>query len=107
MRANKKQIQKKVNMPHVVLFTLFIFVKKKKSSHIQGPISKKLLPIFAFFRNFCRGSAFGSTMIPGGCLSKKKKFFFSTYLIGVLKKQKKILKKQIEKIFWQFKVEEI
>ena len=79
-------------MPDVVLFTLFIFVKKKKSSHIQGPISKKLLPIFAFFRNFCRGSPFGSTMIPGGCLSKKKKFFFSTYLIGVLKKQKNLKK---------------
>ena len=42
MRANKKQIQKKVNMPAVVLFTLFIFVKKKKKAVIfRAPFQKK------------------------------------------------------------------
>ena len=51
MRANKKQIQKKVNRPKIVLFTLFIFVKKqKKSSHkYSGPHLKKNFCLFLPF----------------------------------------------------------
>ena len=89
MLANKKQIQKKVNSPPVVLFTLFIFVKKKKAALFRAPFQKN----FCLFLPFSEISVVGA---PSGALwyqvgvSRKKKFFFSTYLIGVLKKQKKI-----------------
>ena len=49
MRANKKQIQKKVNMPDVVLFTLFIFVKKKKQAAIfRAPFQKNFCLFLPF-----------------------------------------------------------
>ena len=56
MRANKKQIQKKVNMPDVVLFTLFIFVKKKKAAIFRAPFQKN----FCLFLPFSEISVMGA-----------------------------------------------
>ena len=62
----------------------------------MDPISKKLLPIFAFSEISVMGALSGALGYQVGVF-RKNVFFFSTYLIGVLKKQKKLKKKQIEK----------
>ena len=63
MRANKKQIQKKVNRPKIVLFTLFIFVKKKKAAKFRAPFQKN----FCLFLPFSEISVMGAISgAPGG-----------------------------------------
>jgi hypothetical protein len=48
MRANKK----KANRQSVVLFTLFIFVKKKKNNQHSGTHLKKTFAHFCLFQKF-------------------------------------------------------
>ena len=50
MWENKKKIKKVVNRPNVVLFTLFIFVKKKKNQQYLGPYFKKTFAYFCLFQ---------------------------------------------------------
>ena len=73
MRANKKQIQKKVNRPDVVLFTLFIFVKKKKKAAIfRAPFQKNFCLFLPFSEISVMGALSGALGYQVGDSGKKK-----------------------------------